>query len=77
VEAGSGAANEIFVTHRLFPALPALSQHHLRLFLRRRRILKCIHISSFVISEKGLIEKVFEKVDTKNHTNQILEEMKM
>jgi peroxiredoxin len=28
-----------------------------------------------VISEKGMIEKVFTKVDTKNHTAQILAEM--
>jgi len=27
---------------------------------------------TFVISEKGLIEKIIEKVDTKDHTNQIL-----
>jgi len=33
--------------------------------------------TTFVISESGVIEKVFEKVDTKNHTKQILEEMKM
>ena len=28
--------------------------------------------TTFVISEKGIIEKVFTKVDTKNHTEQIL-----
>ena len=28
--------------------------------------------TTFVIDEKGIIEKVFTKVDTKNHTNQIL-----
>jgi thioredoxin-dependent peroxiredoxin len=32
--------------------------------------------TTFVISEKGIIEKVFTKVDTKNHTQQILEEIK-
>ena len=30
--------------------------------------------TTYVISEKGLIEKIFNKVDTKNHTEQILEE---
>lgn len=30
---------------------------------------------TFVISEKGIIEKIFTKVDTKNHTEQILKEM--
>jgi thioredoxin-dependent peroxiredoxin len=28
--------------------------------------------STFVINEKGIIEKVFTQVDTKNHTSQIL-----
>ena len=28
---------------------------------------------TFVINEKGIIEKIFEKVDTKNHSEQILE----
>jgi thioredoxin-dependent peroxiredoxin len=31
--------------------------------------------TTYVISEKGMIEKVFTKVDTKNHTAQILAEM--
>ena len=30
--------------------------------------------TTYVISEKGIIEKVFSKVDTKNHTEQILAE---
>jgi peroxiredoxin Q/BCP len=30
--------------------------------------------TTFVISEKGIIEKIFTKVDTKNHTEQILGE---
>ncbi len=30
--------------------------------------------TTYVISEKGLIEKIFTKVDTKNHTEQILGE---
>jgi thioredoxin-dependent peroxiredoxin len=30
--------------------------------------------TTYVISEKGLIEKIFTKVDTKNHTAQILED---
>jgi len=30
---------------------------------------------TFVISEKGIIEKIFDKVDTKEHTAQILKEM--
>ncbi len=28
--------------------------------------------TTYVISEKGIIEKIFSKVDTKNHTEQIL-----
>jgi thioredoxin-dependent peroxiredoxin len=35
-----------------------------------------INRMTFVISEEGLIEKIFTKVDTKNHTEQILKEMK-
>ena len=31
--------------------------------------------TTFVISENGIIEKIFTKVDTKNHTQQILEQM--
>jgi peroxiredoxin Q/BCP len=33
--------------------------------------------TTFVISEKGRIEQVFTKVDTKNHTQQILDAMGM
>lgn len=33
--------------------------------------------TTFVISEKGTIEKIITKVDTKNHTQQILEELGM
>ena len=29
--------------------------------------------TTFVINEKGVIEKIFDKVDTKNHAGQILE----
>jgi len=32
-----------------------------------------INRTTFVIDEHGIIEKVFDKVDTKNHTQQILE----
>ena len=32
-----------------------------------------IHRTTFVIDGNGIIEKVFTKVDTKNHTQQILE----
>ena len=35
-----------------------------------------IHRTTFVISEGGLIEKIFSKVDTKNHAQQILESYK-
>ena len=28
--------------------------------------------ATFVINEEGIVEKVFEKVDTKNHTAQII-----
>lgn len=31
-----------------------------------------IHRTTFVIDEKGMIEKVIEKVDTKNHSSQIM-----
>lgn len=31
--------------------------------------------TTFIISEKGLIEQIFTKVDTKNHTRQILDAM--
>lgn len=31
--------------------------------------------TTFVISEKGIIEKIFKKVKTKDHTNQILADM--
>ena len=33
--------------------------------------------TTFVISEDGKIEYIFRKVDTKNHTEQILKEMKL
>lgn len=32
--------------------------------------------STFVISENGIIEQIFMKVKTKDHTNQILETIK-
>mgnify|MGYP003386831357 FL=1 len=35
-----------------------------------------VHRTTFVIDEKGLIEKIFSKVKTKDHTNQILESYK-
>jgi thioredoxin-dependent peroxiredoxin len=31
---------------------------------------------TFIINEKGIIQKIFDKVDTKDHTNQILKELK-
>lgn len=33
--------------------------------------------TTFVISENGIIEKIFRKVKTKDHTNQILSELNM
>jgi peroxiredoxin Q/BCP len=36
-----------------------------------------INRATFLISEKGIIEAVFPKVDTKNHTQQILDELKI
>lgn len=33
--------------------------------------------TTFVISEEGIIEKIFTKVKTKDHTNQILSEMNL
>ena len=35
-----------------------------------------IHRTTFVIDEKGVIERVFNKVKTKEHTQQILETYK-
>ena len=35
-----------------------------------------VHRTTFIINENQLIEKVFKKVDTKNHTKQILESYK-
>ena len=35
-----------------------------------------INRTTFIISENGIIEKIFTKVDTKNHTEQILESLK-
>jgi len=35
-----------------------------------------IHRITFVIDESGIIEKIFTKVKTKNHTEQILESYK-
>jgi len=32
-----------------------------------------VHRTTFIIDENGVIEKIFTKVKTKNHTNQILE----
>ncbi len=32
---------------------------------------------TFVINENGIIEKIFEKVDTKEHTNQLVKELKV
>ena len=34
-----------------------------------------LHRTTFIISEEGIIEKIIEKVKTKDHANQILEEM--
>jgi len=34
-----------------------------------------IHRTTFVISEDGKIDKIFTKVNTKKHTEQILEEL--
>ena len=31
-----------------------------------------VYRTTFVIDEKGVIEKIFTKVDSKNHTQQIL-----
>lgn len=36
-----------------------------------------IHRITFIVDEKGYIEKIFTKVDTKNHTIQILKEMQI
>lgn len=33
--------------------------------------------TTFVIGEKGMIEQIFEKVDTKNHTSQIIEALNL
>jgi len=31
--------------------------------------------TTFVIDEKGIIEKIFKKVDTKEHTSQIVKDL--
>lgn len=49
MEAGARAADEMLETQLSLATLPALSLNHLRLLLRRRCILKGIHVSSFVI----------------------------
>jgi peroxiredoxin Q/BCP len=36
-----------------------------------------IHRVTFLINEKGFIEKIFTKVDTKNHSTQILKELQI
>jgi len=36
-----------------------------------------IHRVTFIIDENGMIQKIFTKVNTTEHTNQILDEMKM
>jgi peroxiredoxin Q/BCP len=36
-----------------------------------------IHRVTFIINEKGFIEKIFTKVDTKNHSTQILKELQI
>ncbi len=36
-----------------------------------------IHRITFIIDEKGIVQKIFNKVDTKNHTTQILRELKL
>ncbi len=33
--------------------------------------------TTYVISEEGIIEEIFEKVDTKNHTNQIIKTLEI
>ena len=35
-----------------------------------------IYRTTFIIDEKGIIEEIIEKVETKNHTNQIIETLK-
>jgi len=40
------------------------------------RVYDGIHRTTFVIDEKGMIEKIFTKVKTKDHTEQIMEAMK-
>ncbi len=39
------------------------------------KLFEGIHRTTFVIDEDGKIEKIFTKVKTKNHTEQILEEL--
>lgn len=41
------------------------------------RTFEGINRTTFVISEKGLIEAVFDKVNTNDHTKQILDELKI
>ncbi len=39
------------------------------------RVYDGIHRTTFIINENGVIEKIINKVKTKDHTNQILEEL--
>ena len=40
------------------------------------KVYEGIHRTTFVIDENGLIERIFTKVNTKEHTAQILETYK-
>ena len=61
-----------------FPLIPDTDQQILKLYgawgekQMYGRSYEGVLRTTFVINEEGFIEKVFDKVDTKNHTTQIL-----
>lgn len=63
MEAGSCAANDVFVAQSGLAAFPALGQNHLRLFLRRTGVFKCIHLSSILVSMQGGVVSILSYED--------------
>lgn len=68
--------------HQLpFPLIPDTEQELLKLYgvwgpkQMYGRTYEGVYRTTFVISETGIIEQVFDKVNTKSHTEQILEAM--
>ena len=61
-----------------FPLIPDKDQHIMKIYgvwgekQMYGRTYEGVLRTTFIIDEEGVIQKVFEKVDTKNHTAQIL-----